>query len=118
MPELIKLCALADIAEGTARGFAPEGGARDTMFVVRKDGQLHGYRNSCPHIPGAAMAWRKDAYLSHDGEYIVCAGHGARFAIADGHCLFGACLGQSLTPVELTVKAGSIWASSQDSPPR
>lgn len=47
------------------------------------------------------MAWRKDAYLSGDGQHIVCHAHGARFDIATGVCNLGPCLGHALTPVRL-----------------
>jgi nitrite reductase/ring-hydroxylating ferredoxin subunit len=96
----VLLCHLRDLPEGAARGFDPRGEGRDTMFVVRRQG-LHAYRDACPHWQGAPMAWRKDAYLSGDGERIVCHAHGAQFDIATGACVLGPCLGQSLTPVPL-----------------
>lgn len=100
---LIELCHLDEIAEGTSRGFDTSGRGRDTVFLVRQNGELFGYRNACPHYGTTPMAWRKDAYLSGDGSRIVCAAHGAQFDIATGECLQGACLGQSLTPVRLTI---------------
>ena len=97
------------IADGESRGFDPDGAGRDTMFVVRKGGVLHAYLNACPHIDGAPMAWRKDAYLSGDRSHIVCHAHGARFEIASGLCVLGPCEGQSLTPVALkTLVSGAI----------
>ncbi|KAB0622279.1 Rieske (2Fe-2S) protein [Castellaniella defragrans] len=99
----IRLCPAGEVSEGLARGFDPLGEDRDTVFVVRQAGALHAWRNSCPHIPGAPMAWRKDAYMSGDGTRIVCSAHGARFLPGSGLCVQGPCRGESLTPVPLRV---------------
>lgn len=98
-----------EIADGRARGFDPSGTGRDTMFVVRQGQSLHAYRNACPHIDGAPMAWRKNAYLSGDQRRIVCHAHGAQFDIASGICVLGPCEGQTLKPVALhTLPSGGI----------
>jgi len=97
------LCKGRDLAEGCARGFDPRGEGNDTIFVVRKDGRLHAYRDACPHYGDTPMAWRKDAYLNGDATRIVCHAHGAQFDIASGTCLLGPCLGQRLTPVPVAV---------------
>ena len=90
------LCNLVDLPDGSARGFDPWGDGRDTIFAVRRNGQVHVYRNQCPHIDGAPLPWRKDAYLNREASRIVCAAHGAQFDIESGICLLGPCLGQSL----------------------
>lgn len=107
------LGSLADIADGDARGFDPEGTGRDSVFVVRKGFDLHAYVNACPHMDGAPMAWRKDAYLSGDRSHIVCHAHGARFEIETGLCVLGPCEGQTLTraPIE-TLPGGAIVVAS------
>jgi nitrite reductase/ring-hydroxylating ferredoxin subunit len=98
-----KLCALADLAEGAARGFDVDGKGEDTLFLVKRNGHCYAYRNSCPHWEGAPMSWRKDAYLNGDNSRIICHGHGAQFDIATGLCVSGPCLGQSLVSVVLDV---------------
>lgn len=109
LPDIL-LCRLHDIADATSRGFDPWGEGRDTVLVVRQGRQLHAWRDACPHIAGAPMAWRKDAYLNGDRSRIVCSAHGAQFDIATGECLLGPCLGQSLTRVPLAVAAdGSVF---------
>lgn len=100
------LCHVDDIPDGQSRGFDPDATGRDTVFIVRQGERLHGYRNACPHIDGAPMAWRKDAYLSGDRRHIACHAHGARFDIQTGRCVLGPCLGQSLTPVHLQLLCG------------
>ena len=111
------LCRLDEIVDGTARGFAIAGALRDTMFVVRRGDCVRGWLNACPHVDGAPLAWRKDAYLSADGQAIVCYGHGAVFDMNTGVCTKGPCLGQSLTPVYLERDVdGVLWVSREPDP--
>ena len=101
---------MEEIVDGTARGFALAGAPRDTMFVVRSGDAVRGWLNACPHVDGAPLAWRKDAYLSADCQAIVCYGHGAVFDLETGVCTQGACLGQRLTPVSIERDAkGMLW---------
>lgn len=98
------LCHIDELPQSGARGFDPRGAGRDTLFVVRKGPLLRAWRNACPHIDGAPMAWKKDAYLSADGSSIMCYAHGATFDIATGVCLRGPCEGRALTPIPLVVE--------------
>ncbi|WNG22865.1 Rieske (2Fe-2S) protein [Cystobacter fuscus] len=99
MDRVVFLCRLDELPDGQSRGFDPLRSGQDTVLVVRQGRVLHAWRDDCPHQPGTAMAWRKDAYLNRDGSRIVCHAHGARFAIATGVCTLGPCLGQALTRV-------------------
>jgi nitrite reductase/ring-hydroxylating ferredoxin subunit len=104
------LCRVDEIADGTARGFAFADAPRDAMFVVRSGDTVRAWLNACPHVEGAPLAWRKDAYLSADGRAIVCYGHGAVFDLETGVCIQGACLGQRLTPVSIARDAQDmLW---------
>ena len=91
------------------------GGVRHLLFVVRKRDQLYAYRNRCPHI-GVTLEWMPDEFLDVDRDYIQCAMHGALFAIEDGLCLRGPCLGQSLQSVPLARRGGE-WFIDLDSAP-
>ncbi len=99
------LCQLASLPDGGAKGFDPDGTGSDTLFLVRQGQEVHAWLDACPHMEGAAMAWRKDAYLSGDGRHIVCHAHGARFDIRTGQCLLGPCEGDALTSVPLHIDA-------------
>jgi nitrite reductase/ring-hydroxylating ferredoxin subunit len=99
----IRLASVADLPDPGARGFDPDGTGRDTLFVVRRGGELHAWRDACPHFGDTPMAWRKDAYLNGDATRIVCHAHGAQFDMASGVCLLGPCLGQRLIPVPIEV---------------
>ncbi len=98
----ITLCHLEQIPEGSARGFDPLDNGRDTVFLVRRSGEVYAYLNYCPH-QGATLPWRKDAFLNADGTRIVCSAHGAEFDIATGVCTSGAAMGQTLHPIPVTV---------------
>ncbi len=118
-PDLIgPLCRLDDLAEGYSRGFDPLGEGRDSMFIVRKDGRLHAWRNSCPHYDRARMAWKKDEFLNADRSQIVCGAHGALFTIDTGECTLGPCLGQQLTAVTLHIEDGKVWVVPPYAPAR
>jgi nitrite reductase/ring-hydroxylating ferredoxin subunit len=97
------LCQAEALAEGQSRGFDPWREGRDTVFLVRHQGAVVGWRDACPHYGDTPMAWRKDAYLNADATRIVCAAHGAQFDIASGACTLGPCLGQSLARIDLVI---------------
>jgi nitrite reductase/ring-hydroxylating ferredoxin subunit len=101
------LCRLEELPEGTSRGFGPAPGGFTGLFAVRHGGKVFVYVNSCPHI-GLPLNWNPDQFLSEDGTHIVCANHGAEFAIADGYCLRGPCRGAWLEQVPVTVENGLV----------
>lgn len=103
------LCALAEIADGAARGVDPLGQGHDTMFLVRKGAAVYGWRNFCPHRGHDRMAWEKDGYLTHDGARIVCGAHGAEYEIETGICVAGPCVGKRLTAVPLEIRDGQVF---------
>jgi nitrite reductase/ring-hydroxylating ferredoxin subunit len=97
------LCTQADLGERQSLGFDPWDEGRDTVLLVRHGGEVHGWRDACPHYGGTAMAWRKNEYLNADRNRIVCAAHGAQFDTSTGRCVLGPCLGQSLQPIEIFI---------------
>lgn len=80
------------------------------MFVVRRDGDVFGYINICPHAR-TPLDWTPDQFLNRDRTYLLCATHGAQFRIEDGACIAGPCPGASLTPVPVAVESGNIVVS-------
>ena len=99
------LCRLDDIEDGQAKGFTL-GSGRDAreIFVVREDGQVFGYVNSCPHL-GTPLNWQDDRFISDHSGLILCATHGAQFEIADGACVSGPCEGETLKAVPVALDA-------------
>lgn len=102
------LCDFDDLPDGDSRGFDPDGRGQDTVLLVRRGERVYAYRDACPHLGGTPMAWRKDAYLSGDGQHIVCHAHGARFDIATGACVLGPCLGQSLERLSISIVTSTV----------
>ena len=98
---------LADIPDGTAKGFPPPEGGFTGLFAVRRGEDVFVYVNSCPHI-GVPLDWAPNRFLTADASRIVCATHGAEFGIADGVCVRGPCLGDRLEAVMIEVKDGVI----------
>ena len=97
------LCHLDEIADPGARGFVFGGGTtRWEVFVIRLGGLVRGYENSCPHT-GTPLETLPDRFLTADQSQILCSTHGARFRLADGHCVAGPCTGDHLTAVAISI---------------
>ncbi len=99
------LCRLEDIKDGEGKGFTlGEGATARDIFVVREGARVYGYVNSCPH-QGTPLDWTPDRFISDDSGLILCATHGAQFAIVDGACISGPCIGAHLQPVPVATDA-------------
>lgn len=97
------VCQADEIAEGQARGFViGEGTARCDIVLVRRNGVLRAYVNSCPH-QGTPLETFPDQFLSRDGSLLICSTHGARFRVDDGYCISGPCEGKKLSTIEAHV---------------
>lgn len=103
------LCRADAIAEGRARGFVLGAGAqRQFVFVVKTNGILRGYLNSCPHA-GTPLEMVADDFFDREGRYLLCHTHGALFRPEDGVCVAGPCVGARLKPVPIQVTDGAAW---------
>ncbi|WP_277964381.1 Rieske 2Fe-2S domain-containing protein [Pseudomonas sp. RIT-To-2] len=101
----IALCPLDRLVEGQSLGFDPQGEGSDTVFALRHGGQVRVFRNRCPHLD-VPLQYRKDRYLSADGQRIICYAHGAQFLPHTGECIHGPCLGESLQALAHRVEDG------------
>lgn len=109
----MRLCHFGELPDQGSRGFDPQQSGQDSLLVVRQGERLFAYVDACPHH-GTPMAWRKDAYLNAAADRIVCAAHGAQFAVDTGVCTLGPCLGQSLTPIALQIHPdGDVHLAAQ-----
>jgi len=110
MPQAVRhvVCRLDSIPDPGTRGFSLPGAQfPDEYFLVHWYGQVHAYRNVCPHA-GRFLNWKPDSFLTRDHSLIICAGHGALFEPASGLCVAGACLGQGLTTLPVAVEDGEV----------
>lgn len=100
------LCRLEDLPDGKSKGFLPVR-REDRVFAVRKGDEVFVYMNACPH-EWVAMDFRKDYFLSGNGEEIVCYAHNAHFTIENGFCTTGPCINKELIKVPLRIEDGAI----------
>lgn len=103
---------LDKIPEPGARSFnfiSPEG--ETNGFVIRFEGEVRAYINSCPHT-GVTLNWSEDQFYDLDYRYIQCSMHGALFNPLDGRCIWGPCAGERLEmlPIELVENKVIIYS--------
>ncbi len=95
------LCHIDEISDPGAKGFKLKNGRTERLvFLVKKDGQIYGYENACPHA-GINLEWQEDDFLDINNEHIQCSVHGALFKIENGDCMGGPCNGEGLTSVKV-----------------
>jgi nitrite reductase/ring-hydroxylating ferredoxin subunit len=107
--QLIALCHLDDLAEGTSRGFKQ---GNQNVFAIKQGGQVFIYRNACPHL-GIPLEWVENQFLDSSGTMIQCANHGAQFVIQSGQCVAGPCPGRSLQSIPHQILDGRIWINPE-----
>ena len=98
-----KICNPEDIeSEGLGIKFTVEfDSGQSPAFAIRFQGQVHAYLNRCAHL-FLELDWDNGEFFDMDGEYLICANHGALFEPDSGECINGPCYGASLQ--KLSVK--------------
>ena len=105
----LRLCAVDEVADPGAKGFVfRKAEALFAGFLVRRDGEVFGYIDRCPHV-GTPLAFMQDRFLTREGDLILCSTHGALFRIGDGHCIAGPCEGLRLWPWKIAVHKGAVF---------
>lgn len=101
MTESRVLCQVEDIPDGGARSVQIESATGGFALVLLRQGeQVFAYHNECPHA-GRSLEYAPGKFLVKDGR-IICAAHGAVFAVSSGDCLGGPCRnGLVAVPVEV-----------------
>lgn len=109
MNQRVLLCASHEVREGLARGvLVSDGGTRHDVILLRREGALSAYENSCPH-QGTPLETFPDRFLNEDGSLLVCSTHGARFRVADGVCVSGPCEAKVLKMLAVEEIEGSVF---------
>jgi len=106
--EKLYLCNLDEIKDPGSRGFEFTDIETGRLVVVKKNGQLNAFINSCPHT-GAPMEWKADQFLDMENEFIQCALHGALFDTQTGECLRGPCVGAFLQKEKLVIEEQAVF---------
>jgi nitrite reductase/ring-hydroxylating ferredoxin subunit len=112
----IFLCRIDQLADpGTWNVVLGQGEEELDIIVVQTKGARHAYINSCPHqfIP---LETFPNHFLTEDKRFLVCSGHGARFALATGACYSGPCLGKALDRLKIEERDGAIYLVEPLSP--
>jgi nitrite reductase/ring-hydroxylating ferredoxin subunit len=73
-------------------------GETESVVLVRTRDGLRAWLNICPHA-GRRLDWAPGRFLVGKDGHLVCAAHGASFAMDSGLCVSGPCRGQSLRAV-------------------
>ncbi len=95
------LCRLEDIPDGDAIGVhVPSASGGFDLILLRSGNRVFAYHNECPHA-GRNLDYAPGRFLVRDGR-IICAVHGATFAVDSGACVGGPCRnGLVAMPVEV-----------------
>ncbi len=109
------ICASAALTDGGpgVRFKTQFAGKEAAAFVIRYDGRVYGYLNSCAHIP-VELDWMEGEFFDKAGLYLVCATHGATYEPATGHCIMGPCKGSNLVAAKVEERDGSVYLVEPD----
>lgn len=103
------LIAIEKITEG---GFAETevviDGDAESLVLYREGDSVRGFLNICPHA-GRRLDWAPGQFLKSREGHLVCAAHGASFALDSGQCVAGPCKGDRLRAVAVQVRDGHVF---------
>jgi nitrite reductase/ring-hydroxylating ferredoxin subunit len=103
----LRLCGIDDVPENGAISVDIELTCSQSSFIVtRCNGQVHAYRNLCPHA-GRRLDWAPGKIL-HKDRVLVCAVHGASFRIETGLCISGPCRGEQLESIRVRIEGDAV----------
>ena len=80
----------------------------DTRNLYRQGMAVRAWLNVCPHA-GRRLDWAPGQFLKSREGHLVCAAHGASFALSDGTCVAGPCRGDTLRAVAVQVRDGEVY---------
>lgn len=111
MHDPVFLCNVRDLqATGAHNAIVEHQGVRlDLVITADGAGIVRAYHNICPHIQTPLETFPHEFLDRSDPSLLICSTHGARFRVADGKCISGPCIGQSLSPVEVTMRQDEIF---------
>jgi len=80
----------------------------ESLVLYREGPSIRGFLNICPHA-GRRLDWAPGQFLKSREGHLVCAAHGASFALVDGLCVAGPCKGDRLRAVAVQVRDGQVY---------
>ena len=83
-----------------------------TAFVVRSTEGVASFVNQCAHM-ALELDWSLGEFFDADGQYLVCATHGALYDPKTGACIGGACRGRPLQALSTIESDGCIYLKDE-----
>ena len=83
-----------------------------TAFAVRSAEGVASFINQCSHM-ALELDWRLGEFFEADGQYLVCATHGALYDPQTGACVGGACRGRPLQALSIIESDGCIYLEDE-----
>ena len=77
-------------------------------FVIRKNGEAHGYLNRCGHV-AMELDWQEGVFFDLSGRDLLCSTHGAVYDAASGRCLGGPCNRGALVKLRIEERDGNVY---------
>ena len=112
--QAVAVARLADLGDPGAREFfVGEGDWPFRGFLVQVNGRLRAYANVCPHKQHP-LNLVDDEFLVPGQALLRCTSHYALFEPETGLCVFGPCVGRSLTGLECWVEEGAVLVRAPD----
>jgi len=109
-----RIAELDGIAEPGTREFtAGDGDWPFRGFVVRWEGQVYAYANTCPH-QGHPLNFDADRFFARDKQLLLCSSHGALFEPDTGVCVAGPCADAALVKLKCRIENGAVYVTSPD----
>ena len=83
-----------------------------TAFAVRSAEGVASFVNQCAHM-ALELDWSLGEFFDADGQYLVCATHGALYDPKTGACVGGACRGRPLQALSTIESNGCIYLEDE-----
>jgi nitrite reductase/ring-hydroxylating ferredoxin subunit len=90
-----------------------DGTPREALLLRDESGTPRAYLNRCRHLPTTLDAGGRQ-FLSKDRLHLQCQTHGARYRLADGHCVEGPCDGHALFALALELEGDELYIVLDD----
>ena len=90
-----------------------DGEPESLIFYRDAAGQVRAWFNICPHA-GRRLDWSPGQFLRSKTGELVCAVHGASFALPEGVCVAGPCRGECLRAVALQIDGDVVRVNTTD----
>ncbi|GMQ89956.1 MAG: Rieske 2Fe-2S domain-containing protein [Gammaproteobacteria bacterium] len=109
------ICSGTELSEGGkgARFLVEIDGRTLAAFAIRYKGRVCAFVNQCAHR-GVELDWSEGDFFDREGDFLICATHGARYFPDTGACAGGACTGKGLTPVTVREQDGEVVMSAEN----